>query len=94
MSGTLTVNSINYDGMHVIINSKDVVVPVTQPAGFGAAEFDQGDIALYCRVDSLPPSQQAIDLHNAASCAFTYSFNLPAYAKEYFEMKAAIKELR
>jgi hypothetical protein len=92
MSGTLTVNSINYDGLLVILNNKYVVTPVTQTAGFGTAEFDQGDIAMYCRVDSLPPSQQAIDLHNAASCAFKYSFNLPAYAKEHFEIKAAIKQ--
>jgi hypothetical protein len=52
------------------------VVPVTAPAGFGAATWDQGDVSEWLRAGRLPPRQVARDAHGLASAALAYPMAL------------------
>jgi hypothetical protein len=53
-----------------------VVVPVTRPAGFGAATFDEGGIMPALAAGTLPARQSVHDEFGHASAAFAYPLQL------------------
>jgi hypothetical protein len=61
-------NLVSVDGI--------IVVPTTQPSGFGAVEFDQGDITEYLSRGELPAAQHVVDHSGHASAAFSYDVDL------------------
>jgi hypothetical protein len=52
------------------------VIPLTRPASFGCATFDQGDVTTYLRNGDVPPFRVAADPQGLASGAFRYEFDL------------------
>ncbi|HEX9006661.1 MAG TPA: discoidin domain-containing protein [Bacteroidota bacterium] len=52
------------------------IIPMTAPAAFGAAEFDNGQITEYLEEGVVPASLEATDHFGHASAAFEYDFNL------------------
>ncbi|HEU4630352.1 MAG TPA: discoidin domain-containing protein [Gemmatimonadaceae bacterium] len=83
--GAAEVRTVEYANGVVRVNGGrdstmgDVVVPVTRPAGFGAASFDAGGIMPALRADSLPPSTSASDALGRAGGALAYPLALAAH---------------
>jgi hypothetical protein len=75
IGGAARVDSIRYDGT-LKVNWKEVI-PVTRPAAFGAAEFDQGTVTEYLRQGKVPPSTAVHDHFGYASAALQYDVDLP-----------------
>jgi hypothetical protein len=71
------VRDLAYDG-RVITADGHRVVPVTPPAGFGAATFDQGNVVDALRRGTLPASRTVHDPFGAASAALSYPLALAA----------------
>jgi hypothetical protein len=75
--GAATVRDVAYDGRIVTVDGHRVV-PVTPPAGFGAATFDQGNVVDALRRGALPASRTVHDPFGAASGALAYPVTLAA----------------
>ncbi|HEV7588619.1 MAG TPA: discoidin domain-containing protein [Longimicrobium sp.] len=75
--GAATVRDVAWDG-HAVTVDGHRVVPLTRPAGFGAATFDQGNVVDALRRGTLPPSRAVHDPFGAASAALAYPLDLPA----------------
>ncbi|HVG43401.1 MAG TPA: discoidin domain-containing protein, partial [Longimicrobium sp.] len=75
--GAATVRDVAYDGRIVTVDGHRVV-PVTPPAGFGAATFDQGSVVDALRRGTLPASHAVHDPFGAASAALAYPLTLAA----------------
>ena len=74
--GVAPIKQISFDGTRVNVDGK-TVLPLTKPAGFGAATFDQGDITDYLRRRTLPAAQSVTDAAAAlASAALAYPLAL------------------
>lgn len=74
--GAAPVREIEYDGEAVVVNGDRRVVPVTRPAGFGAAAFDQGNVVDWLREGRLPESRAITDAFGHASGALAYPLEL------------------
>jgi hypothetical protein len=73
--GSSRIDSIKYSGNSVYVNNR-VILPLTKPDGFGASEFDSGDITDFICKNSLPKDTCVNDHYSAASGALKYSFEL------------------
>ena len=73
--GASRIDSIAYRRGLVQVNQK-TIVPMTPPAGFGAALFDQGDITEFLRQGRLPQAQEVFDPSGHASSALVYPIAL------------------
>ncbi len=69
--GASRIDSIAYRRGVVRVNEK-TVVPMSVPGGFGAAQFDEGDVTEFLRRGELPPSQDVVDPAGRASGALVY----------------------
>ncbi len=74
--GASRIDSITYRRGFVDVNGM-TVIPVTKPSGFGATEFDQGQITDYLSRGVLPSEQDAFDHTGFASAALSYDLNFP-----------------
>ncbi len=74
--GVAEIDSISFLRGTVQVNREKRVVPLTTPDGFGAAEFDEGDITGFISADSLPPRQQITDHTGYGSAALRFAFDL------------------
>jgi hypothetical protein len=85
LGGAATVNSIQYKNEKVFVNENKVVIPITQPDGFGTVEFDEGDIIEFISQNKLPRNKSVKDHLAYASGSLKYSFNLkPGEVKKVF----------
>jgi hypothetical protein len=85
IGGTADVNSIQYDGHSISVNKNKIVCPLIKPDGFGAVEFDEGDIVDYISHNTLPDNKSVSDHYGSASGAFDYLFDLkPGEEKQYY----------
>ncbi|HSQ73963.1 MAG TPA: discoidin domain-containing protein, partial [Bacteroidota bacterium] len=73
--GTALIDSIAHRNGVVIVDGTPVI-PFEAPSGFGALEFDQGDITGFLARGELPPVQHVKDHAGHASAALAYDFNL------------------
>ncbi len=76
VGGAARIDSILYDG--VVRAGGVTIVPVTPPAGFGAAGFDEGPVTDYLASGKLPPRQSVRDHFGFPSAALRYDFDIPA----------------
>ncbi|HET7232916.1 MAG TPA: discoidin domain-containing protein [Longimicrobium sp.] len=70
--GAAIVNSVAWDGTTVRVNGRFVVKPLTRPAAFGAATFDNGNVVDALRRERLPSASAVHDPFGAASAALAY----------------------
>jgi hypothetical protein len=70
--GVATVRSIAWDGSVVRVNADVRVIPVSRPARFGAASFDQGNIAGAIRNGVLPRRSSVSDSDGFAAAALEF----------------------
>jgi F5/8 type C domain-containing protein len=77
--GTAPIRELAYDGSTVTVTGGDgerAVVPLSRPAAFGAASFDQGGIAGFLARGEVPPAARAADDLGFASGALAYDLEL------------------
>ncbi len=83
VGGVARLDSLRYAGGVVHVRPRKQVFPLPPPTGFGAAEFDQGDITEYLQDGVLPASSAIGDHTGFASGALQYDFTLaPGEGKE------------
>jgi hypothetical protein len=73
--GVCTIDSIRYEGGVVDVDGIRIV-PMTPPSGFGAAEFDEGDITEYLTHGTTPSAQHVHDHARHASAVLSYDCSL------------------
>jgi hypothetical protein len=74
--GVARIDSLEWNDLSVLVNGAARIVPATQPAGFGAATFDQGDITEFLREGRTPESRSIRDPFGSASGVLAYPFEL------------------
>ncbi|MBN1154340.1 discoidin domain-containing protein [candidate division KSB1 bacterium] len=74
--GTAKIESIEFTDQFIRINDDKKIYCLSQPDGFGASEFDQGDISTYLARNTLPERQGLSDHFGYASGALGYHFDL------------------
>ncbi|HEY8469518.1 MAG TPA: discoidin domain-containing protein [Longimicrobiales bacterium] len=83
--GVARIRALAWDGEAVRVDGRRRVVPITPPAAFGAATFDQGDVVHALRAGSVPPRTEVSDPFEAASGALAYPLELaPGGAAEVY----------
>lgn len=83
--GTARIRSIHYADKKLTVNGEKVIVPLSPPNGFGAMEFDEGDITELLLENQIPQRTDVVDQHGFASAAMRFSFELqPGQAKSIF----------
>lgn len=60
----------------VRVNGRLALVPITAPAAFGAAVFDEGPICDYIARDRLPPAQEVLDMLGFATGALRFDLSV------------------
>ncbi|MBX6364014.1 MAG: discoidin domain-containing protein [Gemmatimonadetes bacterium] len=78
--GAAEIHSLAYAGGAVVVDGRRRIVPLTRPAGFGAATFDGGGIAEALRTGWLPHEASVTDSTGLASGALAFPFELPPRA--------------
>jgi len=73
--GTAPIDSIAFRNGVAIVDGTPVI-PFESPSGFGALEFDRGDITGFLARGKLPPAQHVKDHAGHASAAFSFDVNL------------------
>ena len=74
--GVSRIDSIAYRGGIVQVDEKKII-PMSPVSGFGAAEFDQGDMSGFLARASIPPAQEVVDHAGRASAVLAYDFDIP-----------------
>ena len=74
--GATEIESIKYENEKVFVNDDKVIVTVTTPDEFSAAEFDKGDITSFLAKGKVPDEKSVEDKRKLASGCLSYSFNL------------------
>ncbi|MDZ7288550.1 MAG: discoidin domain-containing protein [candidate division KSB1 bacterium] len=83
VGGVSRIDSMRYADGVVRVNHNKRVIPLIQPDGFGAAEFDQSDITEYLQKGILPAQSRVTDRIGFASGALQFDFNLaPTMSRE------------
>jgi hypothetical protein len=77
--GVSRIRQLAYTGGSVWVNRDRQVIPLSAPAGFGAATFAQGPITEYLQAGELPSQQQVDDAFGFASGALRFDRALPAH---------------
>jgi hypothetical protein len=83
--GTTHVRAIAWDGRAASVDGRRVV-PLTTPADFGAATFDEGDVTEYLALGRLPPSPRVSDPFGYASGAFAWELELAPGAERTVDL--------
>lgn len=74
--GTAKIKSIKRSQKKIDVNGNKSIFTLSEPDGFGAAEFDEGDITSFISQNRLPQHQNVKDHLGYASAALKYQFNL------------------
>ncbi|HET6230290.1 MAG TPA: discoidin domain-containing protein [Longimicrobiaceae bacterium] len=74
--GVATLNDVGWTGDAVTLGGSPRIYPLTRPAAFGAATFDQGGIVSRLRRGELPAQQVIHDETGGASAALAYPLTL------------------
>ena len=74
--GVAEINSIKFNNGKVFVNDDKVIILITKPDDFGAAEFDKGDISSYLAEGKNPVEKSVVDKRKLASGCLSYSFDL------------------
>jgi hypothetical protein len=74
--GVTRVTAMAWKQDYLLVNQTKAIVPLSAPKGFGATEFDEGDITDFLTQDRLPPRQSLQDHVGYASAAFRYPYHL------------------
>lgn len=83
--GTAKIKTIRQTENSILVNEEKAVVPLTRPDGFGAAEFDKGDITDYLSRNTLPNRTEVTDHFEYASAALKFAYQLaPSEKKQVF----------
>ncbi len=83
--GVSKIKSIRYTGDAIHVNGIKTVLPLTKPNGFGAVEFDQGDIIDYISRNELPGQRIVEDHFGFASGALSFGYRLaPGESQSFF----------
>lgn len=78
LGGMSEIREIARKKDRVVVNRGRVVVPLSKPAGFGAASFEQGVVTTYLADGKLPPLNVARDASGCASAALRFDLTIPA----------------
>jgi hypothetical protein len=74
--GVAKITSMAWKQTYLLIDQTKAVVPLTVPGGFGAVEYDEGDITDFLAHDRLPERQALQDHVGYASAAWRYPYHL------------------
>jgi len=83
--GVARIDSVRYERGLLLVEDK-VVIPISDPSGFGATDFNGGDITEYLRDGTLPSSQTVRDPNGFASAALEYDYDVPSGATREFHV--------
>jgi len=75
VGGVARLDSIRYENGLIVAQNK-VVIPTSNPVGFGATSFDGGEIIEYLQKGTLPSEQKVYDERGFASGALMYAFDV------------------
>ena len=76
LGGVTRIAQLEWNGRDLRIDGVRVVVPLTEPSGFGAAAFEVGAITSYLVRDELPSRTVVGDAFGYASGAFAFDVDL------------------
>jgi hypothetical protein len=83
--GVSKITKLEHRADGVWVNGKKQVIPLTTPAGFGAASFDQGAITEFLKTGELPGQTKVEDDFGYASGALGYDLDLtPGAVQEIY----------
>lgn len=82
--GATKITAIDYKNNTVNVNGNKFVYALSQPSGFGAAQFDEGDITSFISHDKLPEAQSITDTIGFASAALKFMFDLKPNEEKSF----------
>lgn len=75
VGGATQIDSIRYDNGLVFAQEK-LIIPISNPSGFGATNFDGGEIIEHLQKGRLPAHHAVRDVRGFASAALMYEFRL------------------
>lgn len=75
VGGATRIDSIRYDNGLVFAQEK-LIIPISNPSGFGATNFDGGEIIEHLQKGRLPTHHEVRDARGFASAALMYEFRL------------------
>jgi hypothetical protein len=76
IGGVTEIDSIKYENGKIYVDDDKVIIPVTKPDDFGAAEFDKGDLSSFLAEGKIPGKESVVDKTKLASACLSYSFDL------------------
>lgn len=82
--GAAKIKSIKYAQNKINVNDRKVVIPLSKLDGFGAAQFDEGDVVTFLAQNKLPQSKSVKDNFGYASGALKFNFDLAAAEEKTF----------
>jgi len=77
LGGVRKIGALAWDGAAVRVEASRWVVPLSEPSGFGAATFEQGEIPSYLARGELPSRTAVADAFGYASGALAFDVDLP-----------------
>ena len=92
IGGARHVRILGYRQGAVRVNGRLALVPLSPPAAFGAAAFDEGSIADYIAADRLPEAQEVLDMFGFASGALRFDLVVPPGGSESVWVAAPLGE--
>ena len=84
--GTASIQQLAFENGSIQVNGETVAIPLTPPASFGAAAFDQGNIVDFLRAGRVPTTPNARDPLGQASGAIGYSAEVDSGTAVVFEV--------
>ena len=79
LGGVSPIHDLAWDGRAVRVNETTLIVPIAQPAGFGAMRFDEGFMASVLLAGTPPASTEAHDPFGFATGALDFELSLQAH---------------
>ena len=83
--GASRIDSVRRENGVLYVQDK-VIIPMSEPAAFGATSFDSGDIMEYLRQGTLSAAQQAVDARGFASAALEYDYDVGSGNSKSFHL--------
>ncbi len=83
LGGVSPIHDLAWDGRAALVNDATLIVPMSEPAGFGAMRFDEGFMASLLLAGTLPGTTEAHDPFGFATGAL--DFALSAQARQICE---------
>jgi hypothetical protein len=80
LGGPATIRSLAWRDGGVDVDGRARVIPLTTPAGFGAAAFEQGGVSAHVARGDVPPRSEVVDAFDHASGALCWDLEVGAGA--------------